>query len=135
MLFKEIEKIEHNPKRLFLIDGVGAALSAFTLGVVLVKLEKFFGIPPSTLYILAAIPIFFTAYDFYCYKKANDKLGVFLKGIAIMNLLYCCLSIAFALYHHQVITLFGWIYILVEVAIIVALVIFELRVANRLIKN
>lgn len=130
-----IEKFQFNPKRLFLIDGLGAIVSAFLLGVVLVKWQKIFGIPPSTLYILAAIPIFFAIYDFYCYRKGNGKSGIMLKAIAILNLLYCCISIGFAIYHHQEIKLFGWIYILNEVAIIIALVIIELSVANRLTKN
>lgn len=127
--------IADNPKRLFLIDGCGAMLSAFLLGVVLVKLEGIFGIPPSTLYILASLPIIFAIYDFYCYRTDNVKLGVSLKIIAIMNLLYCCLSIGFVLYYYKEIKIYGLIYIFLEVIIIITLAILELRVANELIKN
>ncbi len=66
-----ILKAKLNPKKLFLIDGFGTILSAFLLGVILVKFEIIFGIPISVLYILAIIPIFFAAYDFYCYRKRN----------------------------------------------------------------
>lgn len=38
-----------NPKKLFQIDAFGATLSAVLLGIVLVKLERFFGIPKQTL--------------------------------------------------------------------------------------
>jgi len=36
-----------------------------------------------------------------------------------------------ALYHYQKITYLGWIYILIEIAIVVAIAILELRVAKR----
>ncbi len=134
MLFKQfIERIEFSPKKLFLIDGLGAILSTFLLGVVLVKLENIFGIPSSTLYILAALPMFFAIFDFYCYQKENIKFGHYLNGIAIVNLLYCSLSLGFAFYHFGTITNFGWAYILIEVLIVIFLAILELKVAKRFI--
>ncbi|MDC8003938.1 hypothetical protein POV27_07730 [Aureisphaera galaxeae] len=121
-----------NPKKLFIIDGAGALLSAFLLGVVLVRFQNIFGIPASTLYILAAIPCFFAVYDLYAYFTKKENAKTFLKGIALMNLLYCCLSIGFAFYHLSEITLLGWLYILVEVAIVTILATIEFKVANRL---
>ncbi|MGC6423012.1 MAG: hypothetical protein ACON47_03735 [Flavobacteriaceae bacterium] len=72
-----------NPKRIFEIDGFGAILSAFLLGIVLVKLENLFGIPKPTLYVLASFPGLFAIYDFYSYFIIDKNLGFFLKGIAI----------------------------------------------------
>ncbi len=127
-----VEKLKHHPKKLFLIDGLGAMVSAFLLGVVLVRLERYFGIPPSTLYFLATLPILFAIYDFYCYRKENDVLGQFLKGIAVANLSYCCLSLGFAFYHSNTITNLGWAYVLGEIFIVVLLATIELGVAKRL---
>ena len=135
MLKQFLGKFELEPKRLFLIDGLGAILTAVLLGVVLVRFERFFGIPSSILYFLAIPPIFFAIYDFLSYKKDNIKIGQFLKGIAIMNLLYCCLSIGFAFYHTKTITILGWTYILIEISIVITLSIIELRIANRLNKR
>ncbi len=118
------------PKKLFLIDGWGALLSAFLLGIVLVKFEWFFGIPKSTLYFLASLPCFFAIYDFYCFYKVDKNLGRFLQGIAIMNLLYACLSLGLAFYHREEITMYGWMYIIGEILIIVVLAIYELKVAK-----
>ena len=133
MLIKQLfETVESDPKRLFLVDGVGAILSAFLTGVVLVRFESIFGIPPSTLYLLAAIPVVFAIYDFIGYRTDEIKIGRCLKGIAIMNLLYCCLSIGFALYHMDTITSLGSTYILVEVSIVITLSTTELRIANKL---
>ncbi|AWV97521.1 hypothetical protein [Arcticibacterium luteifluviistationis] len=122
-------------KNLFLLDGLGAILSAFLLGVVLVRFENIFGIPTSTLYILAFIPLFFALYDVYQYQQISAKSARSLKRIAIFNILYCCLSLGFAFYHHEVITTFGWAYILAEIIVVVSLAAFELRTANRFDKS
>ncbi len=121
-----------NPRKLFLIDGLGALLSAFLLGVVLVELEAVFGIPRPTLYVLALLPCFFAVYDFYCYRKKGADIGPFLKGIAIMNISYCLLSIGLAVYHYQRITYFGWAYILIEILIVMTLARLELRNSTKI---
>ncbi len=117
-------------RKYFLLDGFGAILSAVLLGIVLVKLERIFGIPKSTLYFLALLPCFFALYDFYCYFFIQKNLGRFLKGIAIVNLLYCCLSIGLAFYHSHQITYLGWVYIIIEILIVVTIAIAELRVVK-----
>ena len=124
-----------NPKRIFQIDGFGAILSAFLLGIVLVKLENLFGIPKPTLYVLASLPCLFAIYDFYCYFIIDKNLGFFLKGIAIINLAYCCLSIVLSTYHWREITTLGWIYILTEILIVFILAAIELSIAKKLIKS
>lgn len=126
-----ITRFCENPKRLFLIDGIGAMLSALLLGVVLVKLESIVGIPSSTLYLLATFPIFFAVFDFYSYRKESDKLDSLLRAIATMNLLYCLLSIGFAFFHRQTITSLGWTYVMAEIVIIIVLALIELEVAKR----
>lgn len=121
-----------NPKKLFQIDGLGALISALMLGFVLVSLEKYFGIPKSTLYILAFVPCCYAAYDLYCYSTLNGNVGPYLIGIGTANLLYCFLSIGFAFYHHTTITILGWIYIVIEVIIVCALAIFEIKTGRRM---
>ncbi|MFN0275123.1 MAG: hypothetical protein ACKVPJ_05225 [Chitinophagales bacterium] len=121
-----------NPKKVFLVDCVGAILSAFLLGIVLVQLERIFGIPKPTLYFLATLPCLFAMYDLYCYFKISKKPGLFLKGIAIANLLYGVLSIGLAIYHCNTITQWGWAYIIGEIMIVTAIAVFEWNVANRL---
>ena len=117
-------------KKLFLIDGLGALLSAFLLGVVLVRFQSTFGIPVNTLYLLAATPVVFAFYDLYCYFSQPKNPAPFLKAIAFANLAYCVLSLALAYSHQQELTLLGWAYIVGEVFIVVGLAIFELRFAG-----
>jgi len=130
-----ITKAELNPKKLFLIDGIGAILSSFLLGVVLVKFEAIFGIPSSALYFLATIPIFFAIYDFYCLQKRHQKTGIFLKVIAVLNLIYCCISLTLAFYHFGTITDLGWIYVCIEIIIVSLLALIELKTGRNIIKK
>ena len=130
-----IQSFVVNPKKTFLMDALGAAVSAILLGVVLVKLERVFGIPESTLYFLAAFPILFILYDLFCLTKNKNDLGPFLKLIAVVNITYCCLSIGMTIYHLNTITIFGYLYILIEVIITFTLAIFEYKVASKLTEN
>ncbi len=117
-----------------MIDGFGAILSVYFLGFVLVKLEKLFGIPSSVLYFLASIPIFFVIYDFYCYWK-HIKIGLLLKGIAVLNLVYCCISIGLISYYFNTIKILGWTFIIVEIILIIFLAMIEFRVGEKIIKR
>ncbi|MEZ4830331.1 MAG: hypothetical protein R3C61_29200 [Bacteroidia bacterium] len=128
MWIKSIEKtLNAHPEILFIVDGVGAMMSAFLLGVVLVRWEQVFGIPVATLYLLASLPVLFAVYDFYCYRTQKERPAVFLRAIAIANLLYCVLSLGLAIYHSQTITLWGWAYILSEILIVLILAKVEYR--------
>jgi hypothetical protein len=126
-----INKIAANPRQLFLIDGLGALLSTFLLGVVLVQFEDFFGIPTNVLYFLAFLPCLFAIYDFYCYQKVPDNIDFYIKIIAVANLLYCLLSMGLALYHFQKITIYGWIYILLEILILILLITIQFKIVGK----
>ncbi len=117
-------------KLLFLMDAAGALLSAFLLGVVLVQWEAVFGLPRQMLYPLAALPCFFALYDFYCFAIIKGNRWKFLRGIAYLNFVYCGLSLGFALYHANVITIWGWGYLISEIVIVAVLASYELRVAG-----
>jgi len=51
----------------------------------------------------------------------------YLKGIAIANVLYCCLTIGLVIYHRTTLTNWGVSYFLLEMVIIISIVITELR--------
>ena len=100
------------------------------LGVVLVRFESAFGIPRNALYLLAGLPCIFALYDFFIYLKAKGNLAPFLKGIAIVNMIYCCLSVSLAFHHHAEIQPLGWAYIVLEIMVVMALSMYELKVAK-----
>jgi hypothetical protein len=120
------------PKKLFLLDGFGALLSAFLLGLVLVKFKSIFGIPLKTLYLLAFFPLLFVIYDFFCFTMVKKSFSPFLKVLAYANIMYCILSLTMVIYHFEKIKTLGWIYILLEILIVVLLAIIELKTAIQL---
>ncbi len=131
MTIKQVVKWgKANPEKLFLIDAFGALLSAFLLGIVLVKFEQFFGIPIPILYFLALLPCFFAVYDFSCFVANSKNVGVLLKCIAFMNTAYCFVSLTLLLYHYERMKILGWSYILIEVIIVLILANIEYKVAT-----
>lgn len=128
-----INTLEKNPKKLFLIDGIGALVSAFLLGVVLVKLQLLFGIPSGKLYFLAVFPLVFAGYDCFAYLQARQKQAKLLKGIAMCNLVYCFISLGALLTHLEMITILGWTYILSEILVVSSLALVEFNIAQKLL--
>jgi len=124
-------KLKNNIRKLFLIDAIGALVSIFFLGVVLVWLEDKIGMPRNVLYILASLPVFFAIYSFSCYLFVKNNWSPFLKGIAILNLLYCFLTIGLLFFYDHNLTILGWTYFIVELIIIIVLVGIEFKASMK----
>ncbi|BBM83753.1 hypothetical protein UABAM_02107 [Candidatus Uabimicrobium amorphum] len=112
-------------KNIFLIDGLGALLSAALLGIVLPLFHV--GIPTTTLYLLALIAFVFSLYSLRCHFVKSQR-NLWLKLIMTANLLYCALTLFLVVYHWSTMTYIGAIYFLGEISIIVILVWIESRV-------
>jgi len=117
-------------KQFFLIDCLGAITSTFLLGFVLVQFESFFGMPADTLYVLAGIAACFAVYSGLGYLVTGMQRPVFLRLIAIVNLLYCLLTLSLVYVHREVITTWGVAYFVGEVAIVVFLAMREWKGAS-----
>ena len=115
------------PRKLFLIDSLGALLSAFLLGVVLTNFESTFGMPQKVLYFLSINACLLAIYSFMCYLLIKKNWKFYLKIIAFTNLLYCFLTIGLMLYLYKELTNYGLIYFLSEVIVIITLAIIELK--------
>jgi len=115
-----------NPKRLFLIDGSGAFLTAFLLGVVLTRFEGDFGMPRKILYALSMLACFYAVYSMACYFWVGKNWRLFLKAIAIANLIYCCLTLGLIISFYQSLTMLGFIYFTGELLVIGGLICIEL---------
>lgn len=120
-----------NQKKLFLIDGIGAIISGLFLGVVLVWLEDKIGMPKNVLYFLAILPIFFAVYSFGCYFFLKSNYAPYLKGIAIMNLMYCFLTIGLLFFYDHDLTFLGWTYFIVELLVLAVLISFEFKASSK----
>lgn len=118
-------------KQIFLIDSLGAVLTAVLLSQVLVRLVPFFGMPESILYLLAGIAACFALYSFTCYLLVKDNWRPFLLGIAIANTLYCMVTFSLVVYLFNSMTALGIAYFIGEIILVLGLVALELKIYAR----
>ncbi len=113
-----IQSLIAQPKRIFLIDSLGALLSVFLLIAVLARFEELIGIPQRTLYFLAGIASFFAVYSISCSFFVIEKWKVYLKIIMLANAGYCLLTIGLMIYFFQSLTILGLAYFIAELSVV-----------------
>jgi hypothetical protein len=112
-------------KRLFLLDGSGALLSAFCLGVVLRQFQPLFGMPGDTLTVMALLACAFACYSWSCYFLVKDKWPTFLRVIMIVNALYALLSLCLVYWHFEALTVLGVTYFVLELIVLTGVIYVE----------
>jgi hypothetical protein len=125
-----IKNLRSNPRKLFLIDGLGAILTAIILGVVFLNYQEYIGMPNNILIMLSLMASIFVVYSFTCYIKSFKNWWIYLKIIAFANLSYCCITMTLLYINFQSLTFFGLIYFMAEIIIIAMLVYMEFLVAG-----
>ncbi len=125
-----LNKLVVAPKRIFLVDGIGAFVSAISLGLILTRFERVFGMPIHVLNYLALAAVVFFFFSITCYLRLPRKWKLFLKTIAITNFTYCLITIFLVFKFHEQLTFWGHLYFILELMIIVALVNVEWRMAR-----
>lgn len=119
-----------HPAKLFLLDGCGALLSGMLLMLVLVKLNSYIGMPLELVWILILPILFFCVYSLTCAFRTPGSWKPYLRFIAYANLSYCILTFSLILYYFEELTLWGILYFLIEIAIVVSLALFEIWVTK-----
>ena len=127
-----IDYFSRKPRTLFLIDGLGAFVTALLLLGFVRQFDAFFGIPKSEVTCLALIAVCFCIYSTTCYFLLKRGLSSFMRFIAIVNLLYCTLTIGLLIKNASTVTILGTTYFLIEIVIICGLSYIELNVAKRI---
>lgn len=125
-----IQNITHKlglrPRNVFLLDGIGALISALFLIALLAPFESIFGMPRKVLYTLS-IPAFgFAVYSLSCYFFDVKKWQPYLKLIALANFLYCCVTLGLVIQEYDLLTMLGVAYFLGEIGIVFAVIGIEL---------
>lgn len=135
MIFgKVINRLAEEPRKLFLIDSLGALLTAFLLFVVLRRHHEFFGVANGTLTLLAGIAAVFSIFSASCFLFLKGNWAPFIQAISIANVLYCIVTLGLVFIPGSEISLAGKIYFLGEILVVCGLVYVELAVAKA-IKN
>lgn len=115
-------------QNIFLIDGIGALVSALILGIVLPYFEV--GLPKATLVVLSLTALVFGIYSLGCFFFRKSGRA-WLKVIIASNLLYCLATALIVGYFYGLLTGLAASYFLVEIMLILVLVCLELRILRQ----
>lgn len=113
----------------FLIDGVGALASGISLYFIIGSFVSVFGMPTSVIQNLAILPFLYCVYSLSCHNL-KPQSGIYLKIIAILNLIYCMISISLMIRYANEIKPLGYVYFIVEKLIVIPLAIWEWKVSG-----
>jgi len=114
------------PWQIFLIDGMGALLSAILLCVVQYYKEVF-GVPDAMFQLLIPFQVLFACYSFTCLLSKSGKQKILLTVIIICNVLYALYSLLLVYLNADQLSTIGIIYFMLEILVILLLVSLELR--------
>lgn len=130
MIEKIINQLAANPKRLFLIDSIGALITTILLSVVVKQFNEYIGMPATTLTYLSIVAGCFCVYSASCFFFLKHRWTPFIQGIGIANLLYCFFTIVLMIRNYPLLTVLGITYFVGEIAIILGLIYIEFQAAT-----
>ncbi|GAA4006997.1 hypothetical protein GCM10022408_18600 [Hymenobacter fastidiosus] len=115
------------PKTVFLLDGLGAVLTAVILTEVLKTFNEYFGMPRKALTLLSILALIFAVYSFSCFAFSGTDSPKLLKPIIGANLTYCVLTLGLVIYFYNQLTVLGLTYFVGEILLICGLVCIEIK--------
>jgi hypothetical protein len=115
---------------IFLLDALGA-LSSIAFLFLLYAFDEFFGMPKSVIKIFICIAAVFFVYSSITYMVKPANWRFYLRIIAVLNICYCLFTAYHMLQNSSKLTLYGYLYFVGEVLIILLLAIYELYHAVR----
>lgn len=112
-------------KKMLLLDGIGALVTASLLSLILAPYESLFGMPKQVLYILAGIAFCFALYSFSCHLFLKRDFEFYLKIIMSANILYCVATFTLMFLYFESLTWLGIAYFSGEILVVLILVLIE----------
>jgi hypothetical protein len=125
MIIRKIEKYNF-----FALDAIGASMSAFYLFLIY-TFNKYFGMPKEVVAIFLIIAVILCLYSTIMYLIKPEKWAFYLKLIAILNYSYCLYTLYHVIRNIENLTVFGSIYFILEIIVIIALATYELRESRK----
>jgi len=121
-----VSKTAAHPRIMFLVNGIGAVSTAFLTGVVLPKFDTIFTMPRNILTSLAVIACLFAVYSLTCSVLNVKAWQRYLRIIAILNTLYCTMTLGLVVYLFAHLTVLDMTYFFGEIGVIGIVVVVEL---------
>lgn len=131
MTTQTISQFARNPKKLFLVDAIGAFISGMLLFTIS-KSNLNLGLADSSLEFLILIAFCLFVYSLTCFLSVKKNIGLFIYTMAFANFLYCLLTIGILIQNSKRLTTIGITYFSIELIIIGLLIFCELRIARGL---
>lgn len=119
-----------NQKNVFLLDGIGAVLSACFTGFILTRYSLFLGINVSLLQSLALLPTAYALYSLSCYFFVPKIRPWMLLAIISANVFYCLISASLILFRERITSL-GKTLLTAEIIIVLLVVFVEIKVYRK----
>lgn len=128
-------RLAREPKKLFLVDGLGAMFTAFFLFIIMRNFNEYFGFPSKILTSLMIVAAVFCIYSVSCFLFLRERFKPYVLVISIANLLYSVFTTICLIVYYPILTTICIVYFLLEIAIICLLVYIELNVLSAIRKN
>lgn len=116
-----------NERNIFLLDGIGALVSAIFTGLILPVFSERIGMPSWIMHCLALLPLTYSFYSLGCFWLAKKTRPFMLKIIIIANLFYCLVS-GLIIFKYIGITGWGRLALACEIFIIFVVVSIEIKI-------
>ena len=120
------------PGKLFLIDSIGAGITALCLLALNTLIEPHAGLPTELMNRLIITALIFSCYSITCAGLVKNKHGFFMRMIALANTLYALFTAGLWIKYQNTLGLLSKFYFPFEIILIVGLVVLELKVASAL---
>ena len=114
-------------RKLFLLDGSGALLTALMLMLVLPKLDLLTGIDPDMITVMVLIAFLLTAMSLTFFFTYNQQSYKVLQVIGISNLLYSGIIVVVLLVHGSSMKPLGMTYFILEGLVVALLGLVDIR--------
>lgn len=122
-----LTKFISNPKRIFVLDGLGAWVSANLFFWVLAPFSRYVGMPSNVLYVLAAIAFGLFIYSAACINLVKTSWKFSVGFLRVLNIAYSLVSIGLIIKYASRLTTLGWTYFILELTIIGVLIWIEYK--------
>ncbi len=127
-----IDQLTQNPRQVFVLDFIGACVTAFITGYVLVKFEFEFGMPRLLVIPMALMASLMAVYSLLCSLFIKKRFGPFLLIIAFFNFLFCAISWWLVYSFSYLITPLGYAHYVLESAVVFLVIYIEIKTYLRL---
>jgi len=118
-----------NPRRLLLIDSLGALITFLVTAFLLVPERIPTGLPVTILYAMAFVAGVFCLIGLIALAIASAP-RIHLRSMAVLNAAYCLITAAVCVSHSSTLTIWGFIYFSLECIVVSWLVLKEWRASK-----